>query len=209
MSRPELAQSLLSLLAVQGIDAGSDARATAGLETRSAGVDGEPLVTLILEGVAARRAGGQTVSLGLAAAGDLINFDAVMGEATVETGLWVTPGRYVEVPVTRLLSAVDRPTLMDAALQDLRRRNSVMQTELGRHARGLVSQRLAALLLDVHSLGGGDSVALRQSDIAALLAVRRAGVSAAGGELRARGAVRIRRGAVELTDIDALRSGAG
>ncbi|WP_420709782.1 helix-turn-helix domain-containing protein [Brevundimonas sp. SL130] len=45
----------------------------------------------------------------------------------------------------------------------------------------------------------------RQSDIADLLAVRRAGVSTACGELQTAGAIRVRRGVTLLSDTAALR----
>jgi hypothetical protein len=75
MSRPNLARSLLSMLAVQGLDEGDAFLASAGALTAPTR-DGEPQVTLIIEGVAARLGVGETVSRGQAASGDLINFDA-------------------------------------------------------------------------------------------------------------------------------------
>ena len=52
MSRPNLARSLLSMLAVQGLDEGDAFLASAGAPTAPTR-DGEPQVTLIIEGVAA------------------------------------------------------------------------------------------------------------------------------------------------------------
>ena len=50
---------------------------------------------------------------------------------------------------------------------------------------------------------------LRQSDLAELLAVRRASISTACAELLEQGAVQLRRGAIRIADLDALRRIAG
>lgn len=89
------------------------------------------------------------------------------------------------------------------------RRNSALQAELSRYAALKVSQRLAALLLDVHDREGGDVLALRQTELSQLMAVRRASISTACTELCAAGAVRLRRGAIQIIDPDTLRRLAG
>jgi cell division protein FtsI/penicillin-binding protein 2 len=70
-------------------------------------------------------------------------------------------------------------------------------------------QRLAALLLDITTRGGIDQVSLRQSDLADLMAVRRASISVASTELCAAGAIRLRRAAIQILNSDALRRLAG
>ena len=204
MATSNLARSLLSLLAVQGLDEGDAFNAAPG-ERADLTRDGEPLVTFILDGVVARIGPDETVSLGLASSGELINFDAVLGGGGQETALWLTPGRFVTVSARRLVQRIDRDTLIETTLTDLRRRNASLQAEVGRHAALKVSQRLAALILDVHDLGGGDTVSVRQSDLADLMSVRRASVSTACTELCATGALRLRRGAIQIVDIEALR----
>lgn len=208
MSQPNLARSLLSLLAVQGVDEGDSFVAAPGGRTAPTR-EGEALVTLVIEGLAARLGPGETVSRGLASPGDLINFDAVLGEGETEAALWLTPGRFLAVPARRLAQRIDHATLVETTLADLRRRNAALRIEVTRHAALTVSQRLGALVLDVHDLGGGDTVALRQSDLADLMAVRRASISTAGAELVAARAIRVRRGAIQIADIDALRGVAG
>lgn len=204
MSTSNLARSLLSLLAVQGLDEGDAFDAAPG-ERTSLTRDGEPLVTFILDGVAARIGPNETLSRGLASSDDLINFDAVLGRGEKEVALWLTAGRFLTVPARRLVQRIDRDTLVEATLTDLRQRNAALQAELGRHAELKVTQRLAALILDVHDQGGGDTVSLRQSDLADLMAVRRASVSTACTELCAAGALRLRRGAIQIADVEALR----
>ena len=157
MSRTNLASSLLSLLAVQGFDEGDAFAAAPGARTVPTR-EGEPLVTLILAGVAARLAPRTPLSQGLAGPGDLIHFDAAAGSTEAESALWLTEGRFLAVPARRLIERIDRATLMETAIGDLRRRNHALQAELARHACLRVSRRLGALLLEVHDLSGGDTV---------------------------------------------------
>ncbi|KJV42903.1 hypothetical protein VH88_03590 [Brevundimonas sp. KM4] len=198
----------MSAFAAQCVDEGDAHEATAG-ENISALQGGEPAVTLILSGVAARRGSDGLLSRGLASEDDAINFDAVMGEAERETAVWLTPGRFLSVSARKLAQKMDRDTLVQAALTDLRRRNAALQVELSRHATLKVAQRLAALMLDVRARNGGDLLALRQTELSDLMAVRRASISTACTELCAAGAVRLRRGAIQIIDAGALRRLAG
>ena len=84
-----------------------------------------------------------------------------------------------------------------------------LRQEVLHHARRTLVQRLAAQLHDVHQSGGQKKVALRQSDLADLLHVRRAGVSTAAAALRAAGAVRLHRGGIEVADVATLASASG
>ncbi len=122
-----------------------------------------------------------------------------------DPAIWLTPGRFLTVSAQRLVDRIDGATLIDAALADLRRRNAALEAELRRHAGLKVEQRLAALILNVHDLGGGDVLALRQSDLADLMQVRRASISGACAALDDMGAIRLRRGALEIVDPDILR----
>ena len=203
MSAPNLAHTLLSLLAVQGVDMGDSAPAAPG-ETTALIQDGAPVVTLVLQGVLARRGRGVDISSGLAGAGDLINFGAVTDGEDPETGLWLTPGQHVTIAAERLRAAIDPATLTETAIADLRRRNAALRAEVARHAALRVVDRLAVLLLDLNDMGGGERLGLRQSDLAALLSVRRASVSTAGAELQATGAIRVRRGGVQIVDRETL-----
>lgn len=207
MSRPNLARSLLSQLAIQGVEAAEDP-VFPGARSRSLQA-GRSLVTLVLEGVAALQGANDSVCLGLVGPGDLLNFDAALGTGPDETALWLTRGRQITISADRLVETIDRATLIETALADLRRRVETARTEVKRHAHGRVTERLAGLLLDIHDLGGATEVTLRQSDIADLLAVRRAGISTAAGELQAIGAIRVRRAAILLSDMAALQRAAG
>ena len=158
-----------------------------------------------MSGVLARIGLDGTLSHGLASSDDVINFDAVLGGGGPESAVWLTTGRYLTVSARKLAQKIDRDSLVEMALIDLRRRNIALQAELSRHATLKVSQRLAALLLDVHDRRGGDVLALRQTELSHLMAVRRASISTACTELCAAGAVRLRRGAIQITDADALR----
>lgn len=203
MHRSTLAPTLLSLLAVRGVDAGDAIAAQAGQRTVPAR-NGERLVTLILDGVLARLRTDQRLCRGLASSGELINLDAAVAEAEDETALWLTPGRFVSVPAALLIQHLDPDILAATALTDLRARNAALQTELTRHATLKVTQRLAALLLDIAERGGVEQVPLRQSDLADLMAVRRASISVASTELCVAGAIRLRRAAIQITDAHAL-----
>lgn len=205
MPTSHLVPSLLSILAVQGLDEGDARPALPGAHTL-AEAEGEPLITFILGGVAARLGRHPTLSQGLAGPEELINFDAVLRRGgPAETAIWLTPGRFLTVSAQRLVDRIDGATLIDAALADLRRRNAALEAELRRHAGLKVEQRLAALILNVHDLGGGDILALRQSDLADLMQVRRASISGACAALDDIGAIRLRRGALEIVDPDILR----
>lgn len=192
------------MLAVQGLDEGDTRPAAPGARTAPT-ADGQPIVTFILGGVAARLGRDQTLSHGLAGPDELINFDAVLRPEQAETAVWLTPGRFLAVPARRLIDKIDRGSLVDAGLADLRRRNAALEAELARHAGLKVEQRLAALILNVHDLGGGDVLALRQSDLADLMQVRRASISGACNALSDARATRLRRGAIEILDPEVLR----
>ncbi|GAW42097.1 hypothetical protein SH203_02511 [Brevundimonas sp. SH203] len=198
-----LAPTLLSLLAVRGVDAGDAIPAQAGQRTTAARND-EPHITLILNGVVARLGADQRLCRGLAGGGELINLDAATEQTADETALWLTPGQFVSVPAAWLVRHLDAETLTEAVLTDLRHRNAALQTEVARHATLKVTQRLAALLLDIAERGGVEQVSLRQSDLADLMAVRRASISVASTELCAAGAIRLRRAAIQIVDAYAL-----
>lgn len=204
MSATNFARPLLSALAVPGLDETGALNAEAGSKI-SAVQGGDPVVTLILSGVAARLGPDGSLSRGLASGDEAINFDAVLGRHEEETAIWLTAGRFLTVAARMLSQKIDRDTLFEAALTDLRYRHAALQTELSRHATMKVNQRLAALLLDVHKRSGHDVLALRQTELSQLMAVRRASISTACTELCAAGAVRLRRGAIQIIDADALR----
>lgn len=208
MSTSNLAHALLSSLALQGLNAGEAFFAEAGARTAPT-YNGDPIVTFVLSGVVARIGFDGFLSRGLASSDDVVNFDAVLGGGETECAVWLTAGRFLTVSAAKLAQTLPHDSLVEASLTDLRRRNSALQAELSRHAALKVSQRLAALLLDVHDRQGGDVLALRQTELSDLMAVRRASISTACTELWAAGAVRLRRGAIQIIDPDTLRRLAG
>ena len=204
MAASNLAQALLSQLAVRGFDPGDGVAVQPGHRFESA-IEAGSLVTLIFDGVVARRSGDEGVSMGLAGPGEAVGFDiGAVGPA--EAGLWLTSGRQLQIPLQQLVQRLDATVLNEFQVADLHLKTAALRKEVLRHARLHLSQRVAALLLDTHDRCGATSIGLRQSDLAELLSVRRAGVSTACGELQ--GALRVRRGLIELTDIDALRTAA-
>ena len=212
MSATPLAPALLSLLAAHGLDLGDAGAAQPGQRTMPAR-NGQAQITLLLDGVVARLGPDGRLSHGLAARGAAINLDAVTQDArpdaaAPETALWVTPGRFIAVSAVWLDERLADDVLSQMILADLRARNAALQTELTRQATRKVTQRLAALLLDIATLGGVDQVCLRQSDLADLMAVRRASISVASTELCAAGAIRLRRGAVQICDRQAMAAAA-
>jgi CRP-like cAMP-binding protein len=66
-----------------------------------------------------------------------------------------------------------------------------------------IEQRLARLLLTLNYYAGSRGVSMQQKSMAALLGVRRAGISEAAGNLQAQGLMRYRRG--RINNIDARR----
>lgn len=206
MTSSNLAQALLSQLAVRGFDPGEGVSIPPG-RTVEPVRDAEAVVTLVFDGVVARRCGAEGVSMGLAGPGEAIGLD-IGGIGPVETGLWLTAGRQVQIPLRHLVERLDATTLNEFQIADLHLKTAALRTEVLRRAQLHLSQRVAALLLDAHDRSRARSVGLRQSDLAELLSVRRAGVSTACGELQAAGALRVRRGAIELVDLTALRAAA-
>lgn len=160
------------------------------------------MVTLVLEGALARRNRGG-VCIGLAGPGDVMSLEHALGGDPQEDGLWLTSGRQIVIPAHRV-ARLDRSSLLEIGLADMRRRMEAACAEVNRQARGRVAERLAALLLDIHRLGRASEIPLRQSDLADLLAVRRAGISTASGELQAAGAIRVGRASIRLLDLAAL-----
>jgi CRP-like cAMP-binding protein len=195
------APSILSQFGVWGMDAGQAVPAAAR-DAVASDRGGVRIVTLIVEGVVARRRPGDGVALGMAGPGEMIGFEP--GGRDGEAGLWLSAGQKIEIPQYRMIEALGPVAVAELAVEDLRSKVRTAHEEIARHARLRVTERLAALLWDIQDRSGETTIALRQSDLAELLAVRRAGVSGACSELRAAGAARVRRGAVELLDLQAL-----
>jgi len=82
-------------------------------------------------------------------------------------------------PVGRLRAVIEAGTPAETTITDLRRRNAALCREVARHAGLRVVERRAA--------------------------VRRASVSTAAVELQKTGAIRIRRGGVQIVDGETLR----
>ena len=139
----------------------------------------------------------------------LVNLVTVLALIAVFAIPGELPADEAEAALAKYNQRIDQAVLMETSLSDLRSRNAGLRREVLRHAALTVSQRLAALILDVHDLDGGDALPLRQSDLAALMSVRRASVSTACTELHAAGAIRLRRAAIHIADVDALRVAAG
>jgi CRP-like cAMP-binding protein len=67
-----------------------------------------------------------------------------------------------------------------------------------------IEQRLARCLLTMNSYAGVGEFLLDQSSIAALLGVRRVGISTAASKLQAAGLIRYRRGRISILDAHGL-----
>lgn len=200
MNIPDIASTLLSHLAVRGV-AAQDLNGSPGRP--AAAPDGPPAVLLVLEGVLARQRAGSAVSMGLAGPGQAVGL-----EGPADGAVWLTPGRAARVSM-RDVQSIEPGLLAQLRMADLEAKAVALRQEVLRHARLTLVQRLAALLHDVHQSGGQKKVALRQSDLADLLHVRRAGVSTAAAALRAAGAVRLHRGGIEVADVATLASASG
>lgn len=200
MNISDVASTLLSHLAVCGVSA-QDLPGSPGKPAGAA--EGPHAVLLVLEGVLARRRAGSAVSMGLAGAGQAVGMEGPEDDA-----VWLTSGRAARVWMHDVL-AIEPGLLAQLRMADLAAKTDALRQEVLRHARLTLVQRLAALLHDVHQSGGQKRVALRQSDLAELLHVRRAGVSNAAAALRAAGAVRLHRGGIEVADLAALATASG
>lgn len=110
-------------------------------------------------------------------------------------------GSALRMPQVRFQEAVER--LADFRLLCLRHAKATvlqMSQLAACNARHSVSQRLCRLLLMVQDRVGGTMLMLTQGELALMLGVRRAGVSAAVASLEASRIVRQARSCVEVTD---------
>ncbi|WP_404414374.1 Crp/Fnr family transcriptional regulator [Brevundimonas vesicularis] len=156
-------------------------------------------IAVVLEGCLLLDDGKRGTHCGVAAAGDLIDI------AGGSPGLWLSNGLVYRAPVAAfcreagdegvrflLAGGVKRLKLMEARL------NCAM-------SHGSIS-RVASFLLDIHRATSGFEIALSQSNIGALLSLRRSSINQACQSLRAAGALRTVRGRILLKDEAVLAS---
>jgi CRP-like cAMP-binding protein len=162
--------------------------------TASAGdrIDAGGGVVVLRAGAAARIAPGSSF-LGVIGAGDALGL-----ESLDEGAVWLSAGRYVVLP-QGLLDTVPAEVRLECALLDLRRKLEAVRKRLCDDRRPLRA-RVARLLNDIQVRAGEAEIRLRQSDLAELLQVRRAGVSDACRSLEAEGMIRIRRNRIVVLD---------
>lgn len=150
-------------------------------------------IAVVMEGCLLLDDGERGAHCGVAAAGDLID---VGGGSR---GLWLTNGSLYRAPVTAFCREAGEDGVRWLLAGGVERLKSMEVRLRCAMAHGAVS-RVASFLLDVHRASGRSEIALSQSNLGAMLSLRRSSVNQACQGLRAAGGLRTVRGRILLKD---------
>jgi CRP-like cAMP-binding protein len=144
----------------------------------------------------------------------MVGRDSVVGASAALDGRVALNTGIVQVPGTASILDV-------AALQSAAEHSADFRTMLMRHEQILLAQaqqsaacnvthsieaRLSRWLLWTRDLSGSDTLNLTQEFLAQMLGVRRTSVSLVANTLQTAGLIRYRRGRIEVTDLEGLRT---
>lgn len=171
---------------------------------------GDDMVVFVERGAAAPMtalAGGVEAGAGFCVSGDAPGLgEALAAGDSGERGAALLPGSAI-----RVSAAVVRRLWRDsAAFREAATLQTVMEAACARRwcacqSRHSVDARVAALLLRLHRAAGSSTLRTTQEVASAVLGVQRTTVSQSASKLQSDGAVRWRRAAVDLLDLDKLR----
>lgn len=156
-------------------------------------------IAVVLEGCLLLDDGKRGTHCGVAAAGDLVDI------AGGSQGLWLTDGSLYRAPVAAFCREAGEEGVQFLLAGGLKRLKSMEARLRCAMSHGSTS-RVASFLLDIHRATGGFEIALSQSNIGALLSLRRSSINQACQSLRAAGALRTVRGRILLKDEAVLAS---
>ncbi|MFN6980905.1 MAG: Crp/Fnr family transcriptional regulator [Brevundimonas sp.] len=158
-------------------------------------------VAVVLGGCLLLTVGRSPLCAGVAGAGDLVD----LGSGA--SGRWITAGEIYCVTLKTFLEDAGDAGLRFLLLAAERRRQASDARLACAMAQPAVT-RVASLLLEIDAACDGPDVPLCQSDIAAMLALRRTSVNAACQALRRAGVIRTRRGRTIILDREELAQAA-
>lgn len=150
------------------------------------------------------------VEVGLVGSEGVVNLAALLGvdRTPIETYMQVAGGGH-SIPLVRLRAVmaarpeVTRLILLEAYLALAQAASTVVA-----NTRGTLTERLARWLLMVHDRVEGDRLVMTHEAVAALLGVRRSGVTTAVGELERLGLLTGQRGRIDVLDRAGLETAA-
>lgn len=164
----------------------------------------QPSAIIVTRGVAALLCPRTGVLIGLAGEGDLIGAEQVHG-GVFPAAIALVPGEGVRIDLAVCNDRLGPDVLRSAAAQALLDRQAFLEREVVCNALHGATGRLSKLLLELADRSGESRLMLTQLRLSTLLGIQRTSVNAAVAYLQARGALRVRRGKIELLSLDALR----
>jgi CRP-like cAMP-binding protein len=150
---------------------------------------------------------GRTVEVGIIGNEGIVGINIVLGGiATPDKAVVLLPGGTRRMKASDLRKELRFGSPLQRLLLDYARTFlAVISQSVACSQHHTVEQRLARCLLTMNDYAGSQGFLLVQDSIAALLGVRRAGISAAARLFQAQGLIRYRRGNVSVLDVPGLR----
>lgn len=152
---------------------------------------------------------GATAETGLVGNREMLGVNAFMGgQETTQTSYSVqVPGDALRIDAPILLTEFDsNKTLRDIMLRYTQAFIAQISQNTACNSLHKIDQRLARWLLEVHDRIGGDDLPLSQEFIAAMLGVRRAGVTQTAQKLQDNGLIRYHRAHIKILDRPGLEN---
>lgn len=164
----------------------------------------QPSAVIVTRGIAALPCPRTGVLVGLASEGDLLGAEQVHG-GVFPAAMALVAGEGVRLDLTAGADRLGPDTIGRAASRALLERQAFLEREVVCNALHGATGRLSKLLLELADRSGESRLMLTQLRLSALLGIQRTSVNAAVAYLQARGALRVRRGKIELLSLDVLR----
>jgi CRP-like cAMP-binding protein len=145
---------------------------------------------------------GASSEVGMVGPEGLIGVSALLGGSTsAQHVVMQLPGRGHHIPATRCKTVFDRnPGVREVVLRFIEDLLNLSSQTAGCNRLHSVEQRSARWLLMASDRTGSNVLPLTQEFLAAMLGVRRSGVSEAASELQRSGLIRYRRGVITIID---------
>lgn len=164
----------------------------------------EPCVVAVTSGVIALLCPETGILVGMAGPGEMVGVEQAYGfPFPLAAGVVSGAGRGVNL--NRCADVLESEVISAGTTAALLRRQSFLEREVTCNARHSATGRLSKLFLRLAAAGGDNRLLLTQQRLSELLGIQRTSVNAAVAFLQARAAVRVRRGKIELLNLDILR----
>jgi CRP-like cAMP-binding protein len=150
---------------------------------------------------------GRTIEVGIIGREGLVGINIFLGGvATPDKAIVLRAGGAMRMKASELRRELRFGSALQRLLLDYARTFlAVISQSVACSQHHTVEQRLARCLLTMHDYAGSREFLLVQDSIAALLGVRRAGISNAARQFQAQELIRYRRGNVTVLDVPGLR----